>query len=133
MGIGLLSGVSGSSGGYSFLTSLKTIRFEGSNDNNRKLQDSSFTETRSNGKTIFERECSACHSIGRNVDGPTMQDFIAARTNQWLFKYLTDRKSVANDPFERRLREAFNNVSCAEFPTLTKADVAALYYYISTH
>jgi hypothetical protein len=113
----------------------KSLFFEGSDTSkNPALTSSKFIyKTNANGKSLFMSNCSACHSLAKIVDGPRLQEMAAARTIDWLYKYLTDRKSTANDPVHQKIKKAFNDLECPEFRHLTKEEIVAIAFYIDSN
>jgi hypothetical protein len=110
----------------------KSVYFLGSDTSrNPPLTDSKFFErTNVNGKPIFITNCLRCHQLAGNVDGPRLQDMIAARSTDWFYRFFTDRKHMGNDAFLDQMKKEFNNLECPEFKNLTKEDIVALVYYI---
>ena len=113
----------------------KSVLFAGSDTStNPPLTDSKFIErTNINGKTVFVANCVKCHTLAGNVDGPKLQDMIATRSTDWLYRFFTKRKQMEKDAFHEKLKSAFNNYECPEFKNLTKEDIVALDYYIEFH
>lgn len=97
---------------------------------NPLLTDSNFIYVaHGNGKTLFQINCASCHSIFKDLSGPALTDVIDKRSNDWLFKFLTKRKSIMKDSMYHSLRRKYE-FECQEFSTFSKEDVDLIVDYI---
>ncbi len=62
------------------------------------------------GKSIFDQNCSGCHTIGGGVlIGPDLKDITQQRDPQWIKNFVTNpAQMVASDPAAQQLRQGFN-------------------------
>jgi hypothetical protein len=111
----------------------KSAMFAGSDSlRNRPLADIKlFERTNANGKALYLSLCSSCHAASGRFEGPTIQNMIAARSPDWLYRFFTDASGRSTDSFHQKMKRAFNNVEC---PTMkmTKQQAVAIFYYIKS-
>ncbi len=84
------------------------------------------------GETIFQTKCIACHTIGQGkLVGPDLKDVTAQRDAQWLKSFIADPNKLfaANDPIALQLLSESNNVKMPALG-LTDAEVDALVAYL---
>ena len=91
-----------------------------------------FEPTNEDGKALFVVKCQVCHPMWHIVDGPRIQELIATRNAEWLYRFFTDRTFRANNRFHQLMKKDFGNVECIEMPTMTKSEAIALFYYIKS-
>lgn len=84
------------------------------------------------GKILFQQYCGSCHSPMKICEILPLDQFIAVRDLDWLYKFITNRKSVANDSRHLALKKDFGDVECAEFPGLSREDIELIAFYIRT-
>lgn len=84
------------------------------------------------GRTLYYAKCAACHHPLKFLTGPPLIEILKQRDNNWVFRFLTDRKSIVVDSlYKARVNEA-GSIHCMEFPELRKSDVDQLWHYINT-
>lgn len=117
----------------SILKIFKSIVFEESDTTkNSLLTLDKFKEyPHGSGKTLFQQHCASCHQLNK-THGPPLHEIMEERTTDWLYKFVKNRKLVENDTAHLKLKKAFNNIECMEFPDLTKEDVEMIASYIKT-
>ncbi len=110
----------------------KSIVFEESDTTiNSMLTLDKFKEyPNGSGKTLFQQYCASCHSLYKTALGPALHGLMQERTSDWLYKFITNRKLIANDSTHLKLKEAFNKYECMEFPDLKKEDIEMITSYI---
>jgi hypothetical protein len=97
---------------------------------NSKLTRSKFKEYPfGSGRTLFYAYCQSCHSVDKIVEGPPIENLVADRSEDWIYNFLTNRKSVASDSLYQG-RVKIYGLHCAEFSNLSKQDVAQIIGYI---
>ncbi|WP_431216137.1 c-type cytochrome [Puia sp. P3] len=112
----------------------KSAIFAGSDSSrNPPLGDSKhFRRTNVDGKALFVADCESCHQLRGRVEGPKIQDLIAAKDANWLYRFFTDEDLRATDSSHQRLKRAFNNTECIKIKNMTEPDAVALFYYIKS-
>lgn len=86
------------------------------------------------GKTIFETQCVACHTIGGGtLVGPDLQGVTARRDKAWLTRWIfePDKMLAEGDPIAAQLLAEFNNVPMPN-QALTEQQVADVIAYLET-
>jgi Cytochrome c len=82
------------------------------------------------GRTLYYSNCASCHHPTKYLTGPPLQDVLKERSNDWVYKFLTNRKSVTLDSqYKARVKEA-GDIKCMEFNNMTKNDVGQVLSYI---
>lgn len=84
------------------------------------------------GQTIFETQCTACHTIGGGDRvGPDLQGVTERRDEEWLARWLAgpDRMLAEGDPIAIQLLAEFNNVPMPDLQ-LSTADIQNLIAYL---
>jgi hypothetical protein len=110
----------------------KSAHFAGSDTSaNPPLTASKFVDrTNVDGKLVFINNCVVCHSLSKNVEGPRLEDMIAMRSTDWLYRFFEDREHMKRDAFHEQMKKEFNNLECPENKNLTRADIVAVVYYV---
>ena len=86
------------------------------------------------GETIFQTKCIACHTIGKGkLVGPDLKDVTARRNAQWLKSFIADPNKLfaADDPTAQQLLSGSNNVKMPALG-LSAADVDALVAFLAS-
>lgn len=82
------------------------------------------------GRTLYYSNCAGCHHPTKLLVGPPLQDVLHERNDDWVYKFLTNRKSVTVDSlYNARVKNA-GDIKCLEFTSLTKNDVEQILSYI---
>jgi hypothetical protein len=117
------------------LKMFKTIVFKESDTsiNSRLKIDKFKSYPNGTGKTLFQQNCASCHSLTKEIVGPSVQVQMHGKTSDWLYKFVTHRKLVANDSTYQNLKKKYNNLECLQFPNLTKEDVDQIAQYIQSN
>ena len=128
-------GIAGSNikGTDTVLRIFKSIVFKQSDSTkNSLLIHSKFKEYPfGSGRTLFHSSCTSCHTFNKNLTGPALREILNERSIDWIYQFLTNRKSVLTDSsYKARLAEYQAN--CIEYPNLTKNDVIQIVEYIKT-
>lgn len=83
------------------------------------------------GRTLFHYNCASCHTFNKKLTGPPLKEILEQRNGDWIFQFLTNRKSISPDSsYKARLMEY--QADCIEYPELTKNDIAQIVEYIKT-
>jgi hypothetical protein len=77
------------------------------------------------GKKLLSINCVSCHHRSKKAFAPSFQDILQHRNEEWIYKFLTDRKSMVTDTITTRLIKEYGQ-ECVHFPDLVREDVAAL-------
>jgi hypothetical protein len=112
----------------------KSVKFENSDTSrNSTLDLAKFREYPfGSGRTLYYGYCSPCHyTVDREDGAPPLEKVMRNRNVDWIYKFLTDRKSIAGDSLKF---PGFNQsiTACFEFEEFSKRDVEQLVEYIKT-
>jgi hypothetical protein len=77
------------------------------------------------GRTLFSQNCASCHAVDKTLTGPALSERVEIRDVDWIYTFLTDRKSIGRDTINEELKRKFG-LSCSQFPNLTKEDVSSI-------
>ena len=85
------------------------------------------------GQSLFERNCTACHSICNTVIGPPLVGVTNKRTNNWLLSFTKNSSQMImdGDPQAVEIYTRWNKQSMTSFEFLTEKEISAIYNYIS--
>ena len=83
------------------------------------------------GRTLYSQNCASCHAVHKTLTGPALADRVKVRSDDWIYKFLTDRKKIGKDTLNENLRKQFG-LACYTFPSLTKEDVTLIVEYIKS-
>ncbi len=110
----------------------KSITFpEGDTTLNPPLKVDEFGPDRPlSGKCIYQVNCAGCHHRLKDMTGPALADVLAYRDEQWIYQFLTDRRSIVPDSLTNAYRERFAGAECMSFPHLTKLELRWLISYL---
>jgi len=111
----------------------KSIQFKNSDTlQNPPLTFSKFiSKARGSGETLFYDNCASCHAIRKNITAPPLSEVIPKRSNEWIYKFLTDRKKVKKDSTYQTLIADYD-LYCLEFPHLSKDELDLIIDYIKS-
>lgn len=82
------------------------------------------------GRTLYYSYCASCHHPTKYLTGPPLQDVLKERNNDWVYKFLTNRKSVAIDSLSKARVKEVGDIKCMEFTEMTENDVEQILSYI---
>lgn len=103
---------------------------ESDTSKNKQLTSADFKNfATGSGRTLYINNCASCHAVNRKLTGPELAERINVRNSEWVFMFLTNRKSIGNDTINTALQKEFG-LECYEFPTLTREQVEQIYDYI---
>lgn len=86
------------------------------------------------GKSLFEKNCTACHSIGKGkLVGPDLMGVTQRREKSWLLKFIHDSQVVikSGDPTAVKLFQENNKTIMPPFSQFSDADINNILDYIS--
>jgi hypothetical protein len=111
----------------------KSIQFKNSDPSkNPPLTFSKFiSKARGSRETLFYNNCASCHAINKYLVAPPLSEVIPKRSNEWVFKFLTDRKSVAGDTTHQALSAQYD-LDCRVFPHLSKDELDLIIDYVKS-
>lgn len=109
------------------LKMFKSLVFAGSDTTkNPALTSADFEEINFiSGKGLFISKCNNCHASNMDNSVPSMKTITDRRSDEWVYRYLTNRKSLVGDSglyFPGKNK----SYKCPEFPALTRVEVALL-------
>jgi hypothetical protein len=81
------------------------------------------------GKFLFASNCASCHSLTLDATGPALQGRMTVRDSDWIFRFLTDRKSIKQDSARIELQARYKSI-CNTFPSLTNEGVRKIIDYV---
>ncbi|HAH58750.1 MAG: c-type cytochrome [Lentimicrobiaceae bacterium] len=87
----------------------------------------------SEGKKLFEKNCSVCHKLGGGkLVGPELVGITQIRDREWLVKFIHDSKALieSGDPLAVQVFEENNKIPMQAFPNLSDSEVNAIIDYI---
>lgn len=103
---------------------------ESDTSKNRILNTTNFKQQPGgSGKTLYQTNCASCHAVNKTITGPALIERVQIRDNDWVYRFLTNRKSIGIDTANIALRKKFD-FTCYEFPNLTGDQVSRILDYI---
>lgn len=61
------------------------------------------------GKSLFNRSCTACHKVEKRMIGPAMKGIVERRHPEWIMNMILNPQEMAiKDPLAKALLEEFN-------------------------
>jgi mono/diheme cytochrome c family protein len=98
----------------------------------RPLESNPATDGVDAGRTLFQTNCSMCHTLRKPLTGPALAWVTARRSRQWLFEYTRNNAKMLwrGDAYSCYLFNVYNKTPMTIFPGLTDADLESLYKYI---
>ncbi|WGH26733.1 MAG: c-type cytochrome [Candidatus Bostrichicola ureolyticus] len=90
-----------------------------------------------NGKKLFKKHCTACHSINLNKEliGPALAGITKIKNLNWLKKWIKDNKSMikSGDKDAIAIYEKYNKIEMNVFPQLSNQDINDILLFIETN
>lgn len=81
------------------------------------------------GKVLFDKHCTACHAIDKQVIGPALGDVASRRSSTWLADMISEPDSMLkHDPVARQLLKEFNNIRMT--PSVTREEALSLVEFL---
>jgi hypothetical protein len=95
--------------------------------------ENSLTIVEISGEKLFKDNCASCHNPYKEFEtAPALLPRVEVRSADWIYRFLTKRKTIINDTGYIRLRNKYK-YHCNEFPNLTKDAVKSLINYIKLY
>ena len=86
----------------------------------------------SQGETIFEAKCTACHKVNKKFIGPSPKDILSRRTPAWVMNMiLNPDEMVQKDPLAKQLLIEFNGSPMAN-QNLTEEEARSVLEFFRT-
>ena len=84
------------------------------------------------GRSLFQTNCGACHSVHKEMTGPMLASVTKKRSREWLRAFIKDsqRVIVSGDPYALYLFRSFNHQLMPSFHELPDTLIAEILYYI---
>ncbi|MGL2965700.1 c-type cytochrome [Flavobacterium sp. XGLA_31] len=86
------------------------------------------------GKTLFNTNCAACHSLDKKMTGPALRGVTGRHAKDWFYKWIANSSALikAGDPDAVKLFNENNKAVMTAFPQLSKQDVDNILAYTDT-
>lgn len=86
------------------------------------------------GKSIFQNNCGACHSLRAEVVGPMLQNVTQRLERKVIYAWIRNPAAVlkSGDPYFNGLVQKFGGVKMTGFPNLTDGEIDAILEYFNT-
>ena len=89
------------------------------------------------GKTLFNQNCAACHSLTRKMTGPALADFESRLASEagvdrdWIYRWIKNSPAMvsAGDAYAVKIYNEYNKAAMTPFPTLSNADIDDILAY----
>jgi mono/diheme cytochrome c family protein len=90
--------------------------------------DKAFTD----GRILFQTNCSSCHNIHNEVLGPQLASITKKRTEDWLLRFIRNSQSViaGGDSYAIFLFERYHHQVMPSFRTLNETEIKSILHYI---
>ncbi|MBK7302272.1 MAG: c-type cytochrome [Saprospiraceae bacterium] len=79
------------------------------------------------GRSLFRNSCASCHQRHMDFIGPNLQNILSTRSMDWVFKYITDRKSIV---FKKKSSKK-EQLRCIENPSVSKEYIERIIEYLN--
>jgi mono/diheme cytochrome c family protein len=111
-------------------------RIEGTADKESSPRPASpqFAQSAEEGQTLFQQQCTACHTIGGGkLVGPDLLGVTQRRDREWLRQWILvpDKMLAEGDPIATQLLQEYNNVPMPDLG-LTDQQGEAIIAYLKT-
>ena len=89
------------------------------------------------GKTLFNQNCAACHSLNRKMTGPALAN-VETRLieeegldKEWIYSWIKNSpgKIASGDAYANKIYAEYNQAAMTAFPTLSNADIDNILAY----
>jgi antitoxin component YwqK of YwqJK toxin-antitoxin module len=86
------------------------------------------------GETLFSEYCTGCHRTDIDLVGPMMKGVTQARTEDWLFKMISNGNSLVKngDKDAVLLYKNWNSIEHPNFEKLSKEEVSSIIMYLKS-
>ncbi|MBU2997206.1 c-type cytochrome [Cellulophaga baltica] len=88
------------------------------------------------GKSLFNQNCAACHSLNKRMTGPALANVEASLEEegldrQWIYAWVKNSPSViaSGDAYANKLYNEYNKAAMTPFPTLSNEDIDNILAY----
>jgi cytochrome c2 len=89
--------------------------------------------TNCEGKTLFKRNCAACHNASKvRSTGPGLQDVLSRiPSREWAYRFVKNSDEVikSGDAYANKIYEEYNKMQQTRFPFLTNQEINAILDY----
>lgn len=84
------------------------------------------------GQTLFNANCTSCHSIHERVVGPALKDVHKRHSPEWLVSFIRNSAEMIRngDPEAVRIYQTYNEVSMTPFTNLSEKEIQSILIYI---
>ncbi|QWX84053.1 c-type cytochrome [Cellulophaga sp. HaHaR_3_176] len=91
------------------------------------------------GKSLFNQNCAACHSLTKRMTGPALAN-VEARlsedeglSKEWIYSWIKNSSGViaSGDAYANKLYAEYNKAAMTAFPTLSNGDIDNILAYTS--
>jgi len=89
------------------------------------------------GKSLFNQNCAACHSLNRKMTGPALANVESRLAEdegldkEWLYKWIKNSPSMikSGDAYANKIYAEYNQAAMTAFPTLSNGDIDNILAY----
>ncbi len=89
------------------------------------------------GKTLFNQNCAACHSLNRKMTGPALANVESRLAEdegldrEWLYKWIKNSPGMikSGDSYANKIYNEYNKAAMTAFPTFSNADIDDILAY----
>jgi cytochrome c2 len=84
------------------------------------------------GRSLFQTNCGACHSVHKEMTGPMLASVTKKRSREWLHAFIKDSQTmiVSGDAYALHLFQSFNQQVMPSFANMPDTLIAEILYYI---
>ncbi|HUH51252.1 MAG TPA: c-type cytochrome [Flavobacterium sp.] len=85
----------------------------------------------SNGKSVFNANCAACHGLDKPMTGPPLRGMSERLDNAWLHKWIKNSSDVikSGDSYANKIFAEYKNLPMPPFPQLSDQDIDDIIAY----
>lgn len=111
------------------------IKKKSSRLNSRNFGNNYNNHEQSKAKTMFENNCSSCHSINKVMVGPALGGILKRRKMDWLIKWVQNPQKMvaAKDPEALKLVQDYSDVGLMpSFAAMKKDEIVEIIQYVNS-
>jgi cytochrome c551/c552 len=84
------------------------------------------------GETLFNRNCTSCHTLDEKVVGPPLRNITAKHDEKWLVDFIRDSQKMirAGDKEAVKIYDEYNGSIMTSFSNLSDDEIRAILNYL---